>query len=41
LLEDGGLRAERRERGLRQAKRFAWRSSAETLLATYEQVGRG
>jgi glycosyltransferase involved in cell wall biosynthesis len=39
LLEDAGLRAELRERGLRQARRFSWRTTAERTLAVYREAG--
>lgn len=40
LLTDAELRAELRERGFKQAERFSWRTTAERLLAVYEDVGR-
>ncbi|MCU0495648.1 MAG: glycosyltransferase family 4 protein [Chloroflexaceae bacterium] len=36
LLRDGDLRAELRERGLQQAARFSWHTTAERTLAAYE-----
>jgi glycosyltransferase involved in cell wall biosynthesis len=41
LLDDAELRAELRERGLRQARRFSWRETAERTLAVYREVGAG
>ncbi|HEX9372916.1 MAG TPA: glycosyltransferase family 1 protein [Roseiflexaceae bacterium] len=38
LLGDSDLRAELRERGLRQARRFSWRETAERTLAAYEDA---
>jgi glycosyltransferase involved in cell wall biosynthesis len=35
LLRDGALRAELRERGLRQARRFSWAETAARTLAAY------
>jgi glycosyltransferase involved in cell wall biosynthesis len=37
-LTDADLRAEMRERGLRQARRFSWRATAEQTLATYQDA---
>ncbi len=41
VLSDAGLRAELRERGLAQAARFTWRTTAERTLAAYEAVAAG
>jgi glycosyltransferase involved in cell wall biosynthesis len=41
VLDDAELRAELRERGLRQAQRFSWHISAERTLRVYEQVLNG
>ena len=41
LLRDPDLRAELRERGLRQARRFSWRETAERTLAAYKDAARG
>jgi len=41
LLNDAGLRAELRERGLLQARRFAWRERAERTLAVYQEAAAG
>jgi glycosyltransferase involved in cell wall biosynthesis len=38
LLDDAELRAELRERGLRQARRFSWRETAERTLAAYQEA---
>lgn len=38
LLGDAELRAELRERGLRQARRFSWRTTAERTLEVYKAV---
>ena len=38
LLNDAELRAELRERGLRQAQRFSWRETAERTLAAYQDA---
>jgi glycosyltransferase involved in cell wall biosynthesis len=38
LLNDAELRAELRERGLRQASRFSWRETAERTLAAYQDA---
>lgn len=35
VLEDAGLRADLRERGLRRARRFTWRETAERTLGAY------
>jgi glycosyltransferase involved in cell wall biosynthesis len=37
-LTDVELRAEMRERGLRQARRFSWRATAERTLAAYQDA---
>jgi glycosyltransferase involved in cell wall biosynthesis len=37
-LTDIDLRAEMRERGLRQARRFSWRATAERTLAAYQDA---
>jgi glycosyltransferase involved in cell wall biosynthesis len=37
-LTDVDLRAEMRERGLRQARRFSWRATAERTLAVYQDA---
>lgn len=39
LLNNQSLRAELRERGLRQAQRFSWRETAERTLAAYQAAG--
>jgi glycosyltransferase involved in cell wall biosynthesis len=41
VLSDAGLRQELRERGLAQAARFTWRTTAERTLAAYEDVVAG
>jgi glycosyltransferase involved in cell wall biosynthesis len=41
LLNDAELRAELRERGLRQAQRFSWRQTAERTLAVYADASAG
>jgi glycosyltransferase involved in cell wall biosynthesis len=41
VLNDADLRADMRERGLRQAQRFSWRETAERTLAAYQDVARG
>lgn len=41
LLSDAALREELRERGLVQATRFSWRTTAERTLAAYEAVAAG
>jgi len=41
LLNDADLRAEMRERGLRQAGRFSWRETAERTLAAYRDAAAG
>jgi glycosyltransferase involved in cell wall biosynthesis len=41
LLNDAELRAELRERGLRQARRFSWRETAERTLAAYRDAVTG
>jgi glycosyltransferase involved in cell wall biosynthesis len=38
VLDDGALREALRERGLAQAARFTWRTTAERTLAAYEAV---
>jgi glycosyltransferase involved in cell wall biosynthesis len=40
VLNDAELRAELRERGLRQARRFSWRATAERTLAAYQDAAR-
>jgi alpha-1,3-rhamnosyl/mannosyltransferase len=40
LLQDADLRADLRERGLRQAARFSWRRTAEETLALYRHIVR-
>jgi glycosyltransferase involved in cell wall biosynthesis len=40
-LTDSELRQKMVERGLAQAKKFTWQQAAETLSATYQQVGSG
>ena len=35
------LRAEMRERGFRQARRFSWRTTAEHTLAAYQDAATG
>lgn len=40
LLDDADLRQELRERGLRQARAFSWRVTAERTLAAYEAAAR-
>lgn len=40
LLQDVGVRAELRERGFQQAKKFSWRTTAERTVAAYERVCR-
>lgn len=39
LLRDDALHAELRERGLKRAQQFAWRTTAERTRAAYEQAG--
>lgn len=39
LLNNQSLRAELRQRGLRQAQRFSWRETAERTLAAYQAAG--
>jgi glycosyltransferase involved in cell wall biosynthesis len=41
LLDDAGLRDELRERGLRQARRFSWRETAERTLQAYQDALAG
>ena len=41
VLSDAELRAELRERGLRQAQRFSWRQTAERTLAVYVDACAG
>lgn len=42
LLDDAELRAELRERGLRRARRFSWRETAELTLQAYrDAAGHG
>jgi glycosyltransferase involved in cell wall biosynthesis len=41
LLADAELRDELRQRGLRQARRFSWRETAERTLAVYEDAAGG
>lgn len=41
VLGDRELHAELRERGLRQARRFSWRTTAERTLRAYEQAATG
>lgn len=41
LLKDRELHAELRERGLRRARQFSWRETAERTLAVYEDVASG
>jgi alpha-1,3-rhamnosyl/mannosyltransferase len=41
VLEEPGLAAAMREKGLRRAAEFSWRRVAEQTRAVYEQVGRG
>jgi glycosyltransferase involved in cell wall biosynthesis len=36
VLRDADLRADLRERGLRQARRFSWRDTAERTLGAYQ-----
>ncbi|MHB0858259.1 MAG: glycosyltransferase family 4 protein [Anaerolineae bacterium] len=38
LLQDQGLGADLREKGLRQVHRFTWRAAAEQLLEIYQRV---
>jgi glycosyltransferase involved in cell wall biosynthesis len=38
LLDDTELRAELRERGFRQARRFSWHETAERTLAAYQDA---
>jgi glycosyltransferase involved in cell wall biosynthesis len=38
ILNDGELRQEMREKGLRQAERFSWERAARETLAIYRQV---
>ncbi|KPV52708.1 glycosyl transferase family 1, partial [Kouleothrix aurantiaca] len=38
LLNDQDLRADLRERGLRQAQRFSWRETAERTLGAYRDA---
>ncbi|MFQ3663396.1 MAG: glycosyltransferase family 1 protein [Chloroflexaceae bacterium] len=40
VLDDAELRQELRERGLRQARAFSWRVTAERTLATYKAAAR-
>ncbi len=40
LLDDSGLRATLRERGLAQARRFTWDAAAGQLLAAYDSAVR-
>ncbi|MGB9631880.1 MAG: glycosyltransferase family 4 protein [Chloroflexaceae bacterium] len=40
VLDDADLRQELRERGLRQARAFSWRVTAERTLAAYEAAAR-
>jgi alpha-1,3-rhamnosyl/mannosyltransferase len=40
VLGDAALRADLRQRGLRQAARFSWRSTAEATLAVYRDLSR-
>lgn len=40
VLDDADLRQELRERGLRQARAFSWRLTAERTLAAYEAAAR-
>ena len=40
VLTDSGLRQTMVKRGLAQAQKFTWQRAAETLHATYQQVGR-
>ncbi len=40
VLDDAELRQELRERGLRQARAFSWRMTAERTLAAYEAAAR-
>jgi glycosyltransferase involved in cell wall biosynthesis len=39
-LTDSHLRQTMTERGVAQARRFTWKKAAQTLQATYQQVGR-
>jgi glycosyltransferase involved in cell wall biosynthesis len=41
LLRDRDLRADLRERGLRRARRFSWRATAERTLAAYQDAHAG
>ncbi len=41
LLWDEALRRELSERGLRRARQFSWRRTAELTLRVYEEVARG
>jgi len=41
VLADEALRAEMRERGLRQARRFSWDRAAEETMAVYDALIRG
>jgi glycosyltransferase involved in cell wall biosynthesis len=41
LLRDSDLRADMRERGLRQARRFSWRETAQRTLAAYHDACAG
>jgi glycosyltransferase involved in cell wall biosynthesis len=41
LLNDAKLRAEMRERGLQQARRFSWNETAERTLAAYRDAAAG
>jgi glycosyltransferase involved in cell wall biosynthesis len=41
LLGDASLREELRERGLRQARRFSWRETAERTLVAYQDAFSG
>ena len=38
LLDDAELREELRARGLRQARRFSWRETAERTLLAYQEA---
>jgi glycosyltransferase involved in cell wall biosynthesis len=41
VLSDAELRADMRERGLRQAQRFSWRTTAEHTLKAYQDAAAG
>ena len=41
VLSDADLRADLRARGLRQARRFSWRETAERTLAAYQDAALG